>query len=71
MARPGVDGAAGTAGEWELSKGEDSSCGHAEPHKGQDSSGGGKQQARKKNKNTLAQEKSGDKVAINCGVAIN
>lgn len=52
LARPGVDGAAGTAGEWELSEGEESSCGHAEPSKGQDSSGSGKWQVRRKNKTT-------------------
>lgn len=74
LARAGVDGAAGTAGEWELSEGEESSCGRAEPCKGQDSSGGRRQQVKKKNKNTLAQEKNGDKVAkvaVNCGVPIN
>ena len=38
MARIGVDAAAATAGEWELSE-EESSCGHAEPRKGQESSG--------------------------------
>lgn len=75
LARRGGDGTAGAAGEWEVSEGGGSGCGHGEPREGQDSSGsprGWKMLGdKKKNKNTSAQEENGNKVAINCGVAIN
>jgi len=68
LARSGVDGAAGTAGEWELSQGEESSCGHAEPCEGQDSSGSHREwktAGKEKEQKHISPRKNGDKVSIN------